>query len=90
MQGLKNYSKHYHWLGSMHLSMNKTFSKIRSHAQKMFVPFESTYVCEQTFSVMKYNRSRHKASLTDSHLSAILPIATSETIPEFTALVNAH
>ena len=66
------------------------FPKIMSHAQKMFVLFGSTYVCEQAFLVVKYNKSRHRSSLTDSHLSAILLIATSETIPDFTALVNAH
>jgi 17beta-estradiol 17-dehydrogenase/3beta-hydroxysteroid 3-dehydrogenase/mitotic-spindle organizing protein 1 len=55
--------------------------KIRSHAQKMSVLFGSTYVCEQTFSVMKYNKSQHRSALTDSHLSAILHIATSVTIP---------
>uniref|UniRef100_A0A674BUJ9 HAT C-terminal dimerisation domain-containing protein n=1 Tax=Salmo trutta TaxID=8032 RepID=A0A674BUJ9_SALTR len=68
----------------------QNFPMIKSHAQKMFVLFGSTYVCEQTFSVMKYNKSRHRSSLTDSHLSAILRIATSETTPDFTALVNAH
>ena len=47
----------------------QNFPKIRSHAQKMFVLFESTYVCEQTFSVMKYNKSRHRSSLTDSQQS---------------------
>ena len=43
----------------------QNFPKIRSHAQKMFALFGSTYVCEQTFSVMKYNKSRHISSLTD-------------------------
>jgi hypothetical protein len=32
----------------------QNLQKIRSHAQKMFVLFGSTSVCEQTFSVMKY------------------------------------
>ena len=65
----------------------QNFPKIMSHAQEMFAP---TYVCEQTFSVRKYNKSRHRLSLTDSQFSAIVRIATSETIPDFTALVNAH
>ena len=68
----------------------QNFPKIRRHAQKMFVLFGSTYVCEQTCSVMKYKKSRHRSSLTDSHLSAILRIATSATIPDRTTLVNAH
>ena len=44
-------------------------SPIRSHAQKMLVLFGATYVCEHTFSVMKYNKSRYRSSLTDSPLS---------------------
>ena len=51
----------------------QNFPKIMSHPQKMFVLFGSTYVCGQTFS---NNKSRHRSSLTDSHLSAILGIAT--------------
>ena len=78
-------------LKSFYASLDEqSFPKIRSHAQKMFVLFGSPYVCEQTFSVMEYNKSRHRSSLTDSHLSATLRIATQETIPGFTALVNAH
>jgi hypothetical protein len=68
----------------------QNFPEMRSHAQKMFVLFGSTYVCEQIFSVMIYNNSTHRSSLTDSHLPVILCIATSETIIDFTALVNAH
>jgi 17beta-estradiol 17-dehydrogenase/3beta-hydroxysteroid 3-dehydrogenase/mitotic-spindle organizing protein 1 len=51
----------------------QNFPTVRSSAQKMFVLFGSTYVCEQTCSVMKYNKSRHRSSFTDSHLSAIVP-----------------
>lgn len=90
MQWLENYSKQCHWRGSYASLDEQNFPKIKSYAPKMFVLFGSTYVCERTFSVMKYNKSRHRSSLTDSHLSAILRIATSETIPDFTALVNAH
>ena len=90
MQWLENYIKTMS-LTRFYASLDEqNFPKIRSHAQKMFVLFGSTYVCEQTFSVMKYNMSRHRSSLPDSDLSAILLIATSETMPDFTALVNAH
>ena len=33
----------------------QNFPKIMSHSRKVFVLFGSTYVCEQTFLVMKYN-----------------------------------
>ncbi|MGH0144122.1 UNVERIFIED_CONTAM: hypothetical protein FKN15_069159 [Acipenser sinensis] len=34
------------------------YPAIRKHAQRMFSLFESTYICEQTFSLMKLNKSR--------------------------------
>ncbi|KAJ7992782.1 hypothetical protein DPEC_G00282270 [Dallia pectoralis] len=52
----------------------ENFSNIKRHAQKMLVLFGSTYICEQTFSVMKFTKSRYRSSLTDEHLSAVLRI----------------
>ena len=49
----------------------ENFPHMRRHAQKMLVLFGSTYICEQTFSVMKFNKSRYRSSLTDDHLSAV-------------------
>ena len=46
--------------------------------------FGSTYVCEQTFSVM--NKARHRSRLTDQHLRSILRIATTQLTPDFDAL----
>lgn len=64
------------------------FPNMRRRAQKMFVLFGSTYICEQTFSVMRFNKSRYRSSLTDNHLSAALRISTSDIQPDFDALVN--
>ncbi|XP_035242994.1 general transcription factor II-I repeat domain-containing protein 2B-like [Anguilla anguilla] len=64
------------------------FPNMRRHAQKMFVLFGSTYICEQTFSVMKFNKSRYRSFLTDDHLSAVLRISTSNIHPDFDALVK--
>ena len=56
----------------------------------MFVLFGSTYICEQTFSIMKFTKSRYRSSLTDDHLSAVLRISTSDIQPDFDALVKAQ
>ncbi|KAJ8389778.1 hypothetical protein AAFF_G00114840 [Aldrovandia affinis] len=72
------------WLGKFN---DQTFPKIKTQAQKMLVLFGSTYVCEQTFSVMKYNKSKNRSSVSDDHLAAVLRIATSELTPDFTSLV---
>ena len=39
--------------------------------------FGSTYICEQTFSYMKFNKSVHRARLTDNHMHDILRILVS-------------
>jgi len=58
--------------------------------EKMLVLFGPTYICEQTFSVMKFNKSKYRSSLTDDHLSAVLHIATSYIQPDFDTLVKAQ
>lgn len=68
----------------------ENFPNIRRPAQKMLVLFGSTYICEQTFSVMKFTKSRYRSSLTDDHLAAVLRISTSDIQPDFDALVKAQ
>ncbi|XP_071059413.1 general transcription factor II-I repeat domain-containing protein 2B-like [Pseudochaenichthys georgianus] len=68
----------------------ENFPNMRRHAQKMLVLFGSTYICEQTFSIMKFQKSRYRSSLTDDHLSAVLRISTSDIQPDFDALVKAQ
>lgn len=68
----------------------ENFPNMRRHAQKMFVLFGSTYICEQTFSVIRFNKSRYRSSLTDDHLSALLRISISDIQPDFDAPVKAQ
>uniref|UniRef100_A0A674NJF1 HAT C-terminal dimerisation domain-containing protein n=1 Tax=Takifugu rubripes TaxID=31033 RepID=A0A674NJF1_TAKRU len=71
-------------------SLKENFPNMRRRAQKMLVLFGSTYKCEQTFSLMKFTKSRNGSSLTDEHLSALLRISTSDFQPDFDALVQAQ
>lgn len=66
----------------------KKFPNIKKHAQGMLVLFGSTCVCEQSYSVMNYNKSHHRSNLTNSHLSAILRISTSKITPDFDTLAR--
>ncbi|XP_069584553.1 general transcription factor II-I repeat domain-containing protein 2B-like [Ranitomeya imitator] len=68
----------------------ENFPHIRRRAQRMLVLFGSTYVCEQTFSLMKFNKSRYRSSLSDDHLCAVLRISTSDIEPNFSELVRAQ
>nr|KAF6360091.1 hypothetical protein mMyoMyo1_011049 [Myotis myotis] len=76
-------------LRDFYASLNEaTFPNIRKMAQKILVLFGSTYVCEQTFSVMNINKAPHRSSLTDEHLRSILRIATTKLTPDFDALAK--
>ena len=81
-------SQSHYWIFT--LLKEENFPHLRRHAQKILVLFGSTYVCEQTFSVMKFNKSRYRSSITDDHLSAVLRISTSDIQPDFNALVEAQ
>uniref|UniRef100_A0A8C8RUL4 Uncharacterized protein n=1 Tax=Pelusios castaneus TaxID=367368 RepID=A0A8C8RUL4_9SAUR len=76
-------------LKEFYSSLNEaTFPNLWGMAQKMLALFGSTYVCEQTFSVMNINKSRHRSQLTDQHLRSILRIATTKLTPDFDALAK--
>nr|KAF6387466.1 hypothetical protein mMyoMyo1_007962 [Myotis myotis] len=76
-------------LRDFYASLNEaTFPNIQRMAQKILVLFGSTYVCEQTFSVMNINKAPHRSSLTDEHLRSILRIATTKLTPDFDALAK--
>ncbi|XP_050795692.1 general transcription factor II-I repeat domain-containing protein 2-like [Gopherus flavomarginatus] len=44
-------------------------------ALKTFSIFGSTYICEQTFSIMNMNKNKQRSSLTDDHLEDIMKIS---------------
>ncbi|XP_077386299.1 general transcription factor II-I repeat domain-containing protein 2-like isoform X1 [Festucalex cinctus] len=76
-------------LNDFYASLNEaTFPNLRRTAQKMLALFGSTYVCEQTFSVMNMNKARHRSRITDQHLGSILRIATTKLTPDFDALTK--
>lgn len=76
-------------LDDFYASLNEaTFPNLRRTAQKMLALFGSTYVCEQTFSIMNFNKARHRSRLTDQHLRSILRIATTKLTPDFDALAK--
>ena len=78
-------------LNDVYASLNKvTFPNRRRTAQKMLVFFCSTCVCEQTFSVMNINKSRHRSKLTDQHLKSTLRIATTKKTADFDSLAKTR
>lgn len=57
-------------------------------AMKMFSIFGSTYICEQTFSIMHFNKNKNRSCLTNEHLEDIVRTATSYMTPEYEKLAN--
>lgn len=70
------------------LYLPKEMTNIRDHAMRMTTLFGSTYVCEQSFSVMKQVKSKERSLLTDGHLEAIMRIAISNIEPDIEKLTK--
>ena len=53
---------------------DNVFPNLKKFAFKMALMYWTTYICEQTFSKMKYVKSEHRTRLTDDHWKAILMV----------------
>ncbi|KAK6487797.1 general mRNAion factor II-I repeat domain-containing protein 2B-like, partial [Huso huso] len=65
------------------------YPAIRKHAQRMFSLFGNTYICKQTFSLMKLNKSRLRGSLSDSHLQDVLRLSVSQLRPDVEKIMRS-
>ena len=64
------------------------FPCMKKFGWKMFSLFGSTYICEQSFSCMKINKSKHRCSLTDVNLRSLMRISTTNMTPNFKKIVE--
>ena len=64
-------------MNEFYASLSKArFLNIQMMARRTLVLIGSTYVCEQTFSVMNTNKAPHRSQLSDKNLRSIQRIAT--------------
>ncbi|KAI5609624.1 general transcription factor II-I repeat domain-containing protein 2-like, partial [Silurus asotus] len=64
------------------------FPNLWKTAQKMPTLFGSTFICEQTFSVININKTPHRCRLSDQHLGSIMRNATTKLSPDFNKLAK--
>ena len=67
---------------------DEKYGNLKKLARKYLVIFSSTYICEQTFSLMNLNKSATRSSLNDLHLEAVLRIATTSTEPNIKQIIS--
>lgn len=65
------------------------FPLMKRHAKRMMSLFGSTYICEQTFSLLTLNKSRLRTKMTDSHLCDVLRISTTKLTPDLPAILQS-
>lgn len=65
------------------------FPLMRRHAKRMMSLFGSTYICEQTFSLMRPNKSRLRTKVTNDHPCDVLRISTTKLTPDLPAILQA-
>ncbi|CAH1634822.1 unnamed protein product [Spodoptera littoralis] len=63
-------------LVKFYASLPSDFDELKKFAKQFITIFGSTYLCEQTFSIVNYRKNKYASRLTDEHLRAILRIAT--------------
>jgi len=68
---------------------SSTYGSVKDLACKVLSQFGSTYLCEQTFSVMNMNKTQLRSNLTDNNLSSILRLATTKLEPNIEKVVES-
>ena len=71
-----------------YLDAKKEFPNLNQFACKFISMFGTTYMCEQTFSRMKYLKSKYRANLSDDHLQSLLVIGVTDFNPHYKEILQ--
>lgn len=64
------------------------FINLKDNALRYASMFGSTYICEQTFSLMNINKSKIRNRLSDKNLESVLRVSTTNFEPDIPKLIN--
>ena len=62
--------------------LSDTMPQLRTQAAQMLSMFDSTYSCEQLFSMMKVNKTPYRSRLTEEHLHSVLRISSAQSLTQ--------
>jgi len=68
---------------------SSTYGSVKDLACKLLSEFGSTYLCEQTFSIMNMNKNKLRSNMTDNYLCSILRLATTKLEPNVDKVVDS-
>lgn len=88
-ENLRNKFNEDHLLNFYRCTDKNTFKMLRKNALKCASLFGSTYICEQTFSILNINKTKHRNRLTNEILESILRVATSNIEPNIKKIVSS-
>ena len=71
------------------LLSEEKYPNVRKCSMYLTVFFGSTYLCESTFSHLKYIKSKYRSTLSDEHLDACLKLAITNYSPNYTKLADS-
>jgi 17beta-estradiol 17-dehydrogenase/3beta-hydroxysteroid 3-dehydrogenase/mitotic-spindle organizing protein 1 len=66
---------------------SEKYKDLTEGTMKTFSIFGSTYICEQTFSIMNMNKNKQCSCLTNDHLEDFCKMYTTNMTPEYNKLV---
>jgi len=58
------------------------------NARKLVSVFDSSYICEQAFSILNLNKSKQRSKLTDKHLHSLLSVGCPQFHPNIDQLAK--
>ena len=85
---LKNFNKFHSTVEFWQLATERKYPEFKKTSARLLSVFSTTYCCESLFFVMKFEKSKYRASPTNEHLSELIRTALTSYRPYFRKPAN--